>query len=175
MTGSLPRERVEDAAAKVVAVQTWQARVAGGGARSRTTRRRAPTPPRAALSAAAVTRRRRRLRPAAAPRTASWSAGGTDTDQARLRAAAERAGVPTGLRAARSGCWGARPAGGGDVVVSLDVPYVLERARGRHGDAGPVRARRDGAFDALVAVLTGASAPQGALPVSIGRTTSTDC
>ena len=51
---------------------------------------------------------------------------------------------------------------------------MLEGSRG--GTATLALFGRDaGAFDALVAVLTGAAAPQGALPVSIGRTTSTDC
>ncbi len=100
-------------------------------------------------------------------------AGGTDTDQQRLRDAAERAGVPTGSGPTVR-LLGGSSGGSGDVVVSLDVPYVLEGSRGSTATLA-LFGRTDAAFDALVAVLTGATTPQGALPVSIGRTTSTDC
>ena len=83
--GTLPRERVEDAAAKVVAVQTWQARTGGGGRRSRTT---SPTPADAAPRGA-VGRRRHRSSTAparaAGPRTASGRAAAPTPTGPRLR------------------------------------------------------------------------------------------
>ena len=169
--GSLPRERVEDAAAKVVAVQTWQARVAG----------EVPVPDDAtaradaaslALSAAAVTVVDGGCTGGYAP-DGFVVAGGTDADRARLGSAAERAGVRTGSGPTVR-LLGGSGGGSGDVVVSLDTPYALEGSRGGTATLA-LFGRTDAAFDALVAVLTGATAPQGALPVSIGRTTSTDC
>jgi beta-N-acetylhexosaminidase len=169
--GTLPRERAEDAAAKVVAVQTWQARTAaevpvpadaaaGADAASR------------ALSAAAVTVVDGACSGPYAP-DGFTVAGGTDADRAALQRAAERAGVRTG-GGPTVRLLGGSSGGSGDVVVSLDVPYVLEGSRGSTATLA-LFGRSAGAFDALVAVLTGTAAPQGALPVSIGRTISTDC
>lgn len=169
--GSLPRERVEDAAAKVVAVQTWQARVSAGAAVPADAGAAATEASRA-LSAAAVTA-------VDGSCAAPWAgdgfqvAGGTDTDRARLAAAAERAGVATGSGPTVR-LLGGSSGGSGDVVVALDAPWALGSTQGTTATLA-LFGRDDGAFDALVAVLTGAARPQGALPVSIGRTTSTDC
>lgn len=169
--GSLPRERVEDAAARVVAVQTWQARTAAA----------APVPADAtagadaaarALSAAAVTVVDGACTGPYAP-DGFTVAGGTDADRTALQQAAERAGVRTGTGPTVR-LLGGSTGGSGDVVVSLDVPYALATSRGTTATLA-LFGRSAGAFDALVAVLTGAAPPQGALPVSIGRTTSTDC
>lgn len=170
--GSLPRERVEDAAAKVVAVQTWQARVAPAAAVPADADAAAGEASRA-LSAAAVTAVDGSC---AAPWVgeAFQVAGGTDTDRARLAAAAERAGVATGSGPTVRLLGGGSSGGSGDVVVALDAPWALGSTQGTTATLA-LYGRSDGAFDALVAVLTGAARPQGALPVSIGRTTSTDC
>ena len=172
--GTLPRERVEDAAAKVVAVQTWQARVAG----------EVPVPPDATARAEAASR--------ALSAAALTIVDGTCTvpgldgavrvsGRHRDRPGAVRSPRPSGRGCRRapgrwSGWWAGSAGGGGaaSLVVSLDAPYPLEQAR---GDVATLAlfGRTDAAFDALVAVLTGAATPQGALPVSIGRTTSTVC
>jgi beta-N-acetylhexosaminidase len=169
--GSLPRQRVEDAAAKVVAVQTWQGRVAGEAAVPPDAGEAAAEAARA-LSAAAVTAVDGSC---AAPwvSDALQVAGGTDADRARLAAAAERAGVATGSGPTVR-LLGGSSGGSGDVVVALDAPWALGSNEGGTATVA-LYGRGDGAFDALVAVLTGVSRPQGALPVSIGRTSSTDC
>ncbi len=169
--GSLPRERVADAAAKVVAVQTWQARTAA----------EVPVPADVGEQADAASRELSAAAVALVDGSceAGWApdgfqvAGGTDADRERLQDAADRAGVGTGSGPVVR-LLGGSTGGSGDVVVSLDVPYVLETARGSTATLA-LFGRDAGAFDALVAVLTGTATPQGALPVSIGRTTSTDC
>lgn len=93
--------------------------------------------------------------------------GGTEQDQARLAAAAERAGVEVsgagGTQVVLLG--GDQPAAGGDVAVALDRPEALD------GSSAPTQialyGRTAESFDALIAVLQGAEAP-GALPVAVG-------
>ena len=93
--------------------------------------------------------------------------GGTEQDQARLAAAAERAGVEVtdagGAQVTLLG--GDQPAAGGDVAVALDRPEGLD------GSDAPTQialyGRTAESFDALIAVLQGGEAP-GSLPVPVG-------
>lgn len=104
--------------------------------------------------------------------------GGSERDRALLAQAAQNAGVPVGngptvaLLGApvyRAGAGGGGDTGAGvqgDIVVALDVPYRL--AESSAGTAMfAVYGRDQAAFDALIAVLTGAESAPGALPVEV--------
>lgn len=161
-SGELPRARVDDAAAKVVALQRWQAR-------------QAPAPGPEAVGAHAEASSVLSLAGATVvdgPCSGSLVdgavqvVGGTDTDRARFTEAAEAAGLATGSGAVVRLLGTATSSGVGDVVVALDVPYGLAAS-----DASVARialyGRTPGAFRALVDVLTGTAAASGHLPVAV--------
>lgn len=159
--GSLARERVEEAAAKVVALQRWQARQApppgpdavGSG-----------TEASYALSLAGVT-------VAAGPCSGALVdggvqvVGGTETDRARFAEAAERAGLATGTGTVVRLLGGGTP-GDGDVVVSLDTPYALGSSQASVARIA-LYGRTPQAFRALVDVLLGDARAGGRLPVAV--------
>jgi beta-N-acetylhexosaminidase len=159
--GTVPRARAEEAAAKVVALQRWQARRAAAIPVPDDAATAAVTASRA-LSAAAVTRVGGPC--PATPLRAVRVLGGTAQDRARFTAAARAGGLTVG-----SGTTVALVGSGtasADVVVALAWPTVLARS---HGPAGSyaLYGRTEGAFSALVAVLTGRAAAAGALPVRV--------
>lgn len=92
--------------------------------------------------------------------------GGDAQDRARLSAAAEDAGIPTGQGITVRLIGGGQSAPGGDVAVALDRPSSLEGADAATRIA--LYGRTQESFAALVEVLSGAEAP-GRLPASVGE------
>ncbi|WP_313816318.1 glycoside hydrolase family 3 N-terminal domain-containing protein [Citricoccus sp.] len=96
--------------------------------------------------------------------------GGNEIDRARLAEAAEAAGLTVGAGPVVSLVGSARGSAQGDVVVALDAPFGL--AQSPVSDGGAMVAlygRTPGAFEALVAVMTGEAEAPGALPVEVGE------
>ncbi len=170
--GTVPRERAQDAAAKVVAVQRWQARNAT----------ELPTDPAVALAAGAASQALSSAAVTLVDGPCSGAlvegtvqvVGGTPADRSLFAEAASAAGLQTGSGAVVRLLGTGTSTGSGDVLVALDAPFGLGTARGSTATLA-VFGRSPGAFAALIDVLTGDASAQGALPVSIGRTTSTDC
>lgn len=160
-SGSLPAERLDEAARRVATMMIWQSRKgpgpgapAGSGA-----------PLSARLSASAVTVL---SGPCTGPIVpgAVRVAGGGPGDRERFEAAAARAGIAVGSGPLVSLIgYGGRPAGG-DIAVALDAPWPLQDS------SAPVKValygRSDGAFDALAAVLAGKATAPGKLPAAVG-------
>ena len=160
-SGSLPAERLDEAARRVATMMIWQGRKgpvpgapAGSGA-----------PLSARLSASAVTVL---SGPCTGPIVpgAVRVAGGGPGDRERFEAAAARAGIAVGSGPLVSLIgYGGRPAGG-DIAVALDAPWPLRDS------SAPVKVavygRSDGAFDALAAVLAGKATAPGKLPAAVG-------
>ena len=95
--------------------------------------------------------------------------GGNEIDRARLAEAAEGAGLTVGAGPVVALVGSARGSGQGDVVVALDAPFGLARSSVSDGGAKvALYGRTPGAFEALVAVLTGEAEAPGALPVEVG-------
>lgn len=92
--------------------------------------------------------------------------GGTATDRARLAAAAEAVGIPTGRGITVQLFGGGQGAPGGDVAVALDRPSSLQDSDAETRIALYGRTRES--FAALVEVLSGAEAP-GHLPATVGE------
>ncbi|UFU05699.1 glycoside hydrolase family 3 N-terminal domain-containing protein [Ruania halotolerans] len=175
--GSLDRERVNEAAGRVIALMRWQADEAerigpvsvaesdSGGAASQ------------ALSAAAVTVVQGTCGGAlAGPRI--HVRGGTADDWDAFVDAAEQVGlqvVPleqpadTSVRLLTS----VTPSGTADVAISLDAPWLLT------GTDAPVRiaafGRTAGAFEAVAAVLAGDAPAPGSLPIEVDGLAATSC
>lgn len=96
--------------------------------------------------------------------------GGDAADRARLTDAAEAAGLTVGSGPVVNLVGTARGAGQGDVVVALDAPFGLESSSApEEGALIALYARTPGAFEALVDVLTGTAEAPGALPVDVGE------
>lgn len=173
--GTVPRTRAEEAAAKVVALQRWQARTsaqtspASGGAGNGAGLADAARAASRSLSAAGVTRIDGPCTGALVDDTVQV-VGADRADRLAFTDAAEDAGLdvaPPGgqgtvVRLLGSG----RASGSGDVVVALDTPYPLASSRGNTATLA-LYGRSPSAFSALVDVLTGAATAPGALPVSV--------
>jgi beta-N-acetylhexosaminidase len=100
-------------------------------------------------------------------------AGGRTQDRARLTKAARKAGLTVGadgdvVRLLSAGS----SSGSGDVVVALDTPYGLARSSASTARIA-LFGRTEGAFAALVDVLTGKARGAGRLPVHVGGLPST--
>ncbi len=168
--GSLPAGRLAEAAQRVVTMMMWRGRTAGqpgaepgaapgsGAALSQT------------VSAAAITVLTGPCQGALVPGSVRV-AGGSARDRERFTAAARDAGlnVGHGPLVALIGFGGSATApetDGAAVAVALDAPWPLADT------AAPTRialyGRTPGAFAALAAVLTGAAAAPGKLPVTVG-------
>jgi beta-N-acetylhexosaminidase len=167
--GSLPAERLAEAAQRVVAVQLGSARVETppldvvGSSR--------PLAAELAARAVAVVDG-----PCEGPLVGPSVAvqGGTEQDRARFAAAAAAAGlgVGSGDVVALLGSPGARAAG--DVVVALDAPQGLAGSAARTARVA-LFGRTDESFTALVDVLTGSVEATGALPVTVQGLPTRDC
>jgi beta-N-acetylhexosaminidase len=161
-SGSLPAERLDEAARRVVTMMLWQGRrasAAGAPAGS-------SSPVSARVSASAVTVVSGPCTGPMVPGAVRVTGGGPG-DRERFEAAAARAGLALGSGPLVSLVgYGGRPAGG-DIEVALDAPWPLQ-----HSPA-PVRlalyGRSDAAFDALAAVLAGKAPAPGKLPAAVGR------
>ncbi|HEU4666458.1 MAG TPA: glycoside hydrolase family 3 N-terminal domain-containing protein, partial [Arthrobacter sp.] len=160
-SGSLPAQRLDEAARRVATMMVWHGRTAAapgapagsGGALS------------ARVSASAVTVL---SGPCSGPLVpgAVRVAGGGPGDRARFEAAAARAGLSVGSGPLVSLIgYGGRGAEG-DIAVALDAPWPLQDS------PAPVKialyGRTDGAFDALAAVLAGKAPAPGKLPAAVG-------
>lgn len=166
-SGSLPAQRLDEAARRVATMMVWQGRrtaeaKAGSGA---------GTPPgsgaavSAKVSASAVTVLTGNCSGPLVPGSVRVAGGGPG-DRERFEAAAARAGlaVGSGPLVTLIG-YGGAPAGG-DIAVALDAPWPLA------GSTAPVKValygRTDAAFDALAIVLAGKAPAPGKLPAAVG-------
>lgn len=159
--GTLPPERLADAAQRVVTMMMWRGRTGApagsapgsGKELSRKVSREAITVLAGPCHGPIV--------PASVRVT-----GGSDQDRARFAAAARDAGISigTGPLVTLIG-FGGKPAVA-DVAVALDAPWPLADS------AAPAKialyGRNQGAFDALAAVLAGKATAPGKLPVAVG-------
>lgn len=163
--GKVPAARLDEAATRVATMMTWRGRIAG------TPGQTAPAAPgsgratSAKVSAAGVTVLSGHC---AGPIASSGVriAGGSTQDRARFEEAAARAGLAVGHGPLVTLIgYPGRPAPG-DIAVTLDAPWPLANS------GAPVKialyGRTPGAFDALVAVLTGKATAPGKLPAAVG-------
>jgi beta-N-acetylhexosaminidase len=157
-------------AAKVIALQRWQADQATGVPVPHDVSARAAATARA-LSAAAVTQVSGEC--PAKPQAAVRLVSGTAAHRAAFTAAARRGGLRTGSGSGTSLALvsGANSSVTADIVVALGWPTALRGARGRTEYA--LYGATPGSFGALVDVLTGRASALGALPVDIGVATRT--
>jgi beta-N-acetylhexosaminidase len=168
--GTVPAARLDEAATRVATMMTWRGRVAASpdGTKPGTMPGTAPGSSGATsarVSAAAVTVLSGHCAGPIAP-AGIRIAGGSDQDRARFAAAAAKVGLAVGQGPLVTFIgYGGRPAGG-DIAVTLDAPWPLA------GSSAPVKValygRTPGAFDALVAVLTGKATAPGKLPAAVG-------
>ncbi|GAB2684705.1 glycoside hydrolase family 3 N-terminal domain-containing protein [Thalassiella azotivora] len=174
-SGTVPRSRLDEAAARVVALSRHAGATTGAattgagdtGAGTSVPGTSAPgtaAPQSRALSAAGVTVADG---PCSGPLVgeAVQVTGGTGTDRARFTEAARAAGLRVGSGDVVRLLGTSTSSGSGDVVVALDAPYGLSTS---DADARvALLGRTPGAFAALVDVLTGARTAPGRLPVAV--------
>lgn len=161
-SGTLPPERLDEAARRVATMMLWQGRK--GPAAGTPAGSAAPVSARVSASAVTVV-----SGPCGGPLVpgAVRVAGGGPGDRQRFEAAAARAGLSVGSGPLVNLIGqGGRPAGG-DIEVALDAPWALQSS------PAPVRlalyGRSDAAFDALAAVLAGKAPAPGKLPAAVGN------
>ncbi|MBO1267246.1 glycoside hydrolase family 3 N-terminal domain-containing protein [Arthrobacter cavernae] len=161
-SGALPAARLDEAARRVATMVLWRARVmpkpagAAPGTGMAVSR---------AVSAAAVTVLDG---PCSDPLIGSSVslAGGSALERARFTAAAGRAGtsVGRGPLVVLAG-YGSGPVSG-QIAVSLDAPWPLAGSSAPSKTA--LHGNSPGAFDVLLAVLTGQATAPGKLPAAVG-------
>lgn len=164
--GKVPAARLNEAATRVATMMTWRGRI--DGTPGKTAPGAAPgsgAATSAKVSAAGVTV----LSGQCTGPIASAGvriAGGTAQDRARFEAAAAKAGLAVGQGRLVTLIGYAGGHTRGDIAVALDAPWPLANS------GAPVKialyGRTPGAFDALVAVLTGKAAAPGKLPAAVG-------
>ncbi|GAA5030893.1 glycoside hydrolase family 3 protein [Actinopolymorpha pittospori] len=168
-TGRLPEARLDDAAARSIALMLHEQ---DAGAAPSTT----------VLGAAEATSNAASLRGLTVVSGACEGAlvgkritiaGGRTQDRERLTEAARKAGLTVGadgdvVRLLSAGS----SSGSGDVVVALDTPYGLARSSASTARIA-LFGRTQGAFAALVDVLTGKARGAGRLPVHVEGLPST--
>jgi beta-N-acetylhexosaminidase len=162
--GSLPADRLTEAAQRVATMLTWRGRVAAEAA-----------PPGAApgsgnalsasVSAAAVTVVSGACSGPLVPGSVQL-AGGSPQDRARFEAAAAKAGLATGSGPLVTLIGYNGPPADGDIAVALDAPWPLRASSSPTKIA--LYGRTQGAFDALANVLAGKAAALGKLPAAVG-------
>jgi beta-N-acetylhexosaminidase len=163
--GTVPAARLDEAATRVATMMTWRGRTASSPDAPQGTAPGSNGDTSARVSAKAITV----LSGHCSGPIASAGvriAGGSDQDRARFTAAAAKAGLSIGQGPLVTLVgYAGRPAGG-DIAVTLDAPWPLA------GSGAPVKialyGRTPGAFDALVAVLTGKATAPGKLPAAVG-------
>jgi beta-N-acetylhexosaminidase len=175
--GSLSRDRVNEAAGRVIALMRWQADIAAAREPVTTADVGSAAPASLALSAAAITQVAGECGGALTGQSIHLR-GGSTADWDAFAAAAEAAGldvVPLEQPADSEVrlLTGATPSGSADVAIVLDEPWLLTET-----DA-PVRLASYGrtaqAFEAVAAVLTGAAPAPGSLPVEVSELPATVC
>ncbi|GAA3672172.1 glycoside hydrolase family 3 protein [Arthrobacter ginkgonis] len=183
-SGEIPEARLDEAAAKVGAMMLWQGRLAASGAAFGGTGQDWPRVPPAAPGAG----RKVGLEAARAAVTVVSGKcsgtlvsgklrieGGTATDRARLRSAAEAAGldVATSAESSKGGTLvrllgSGKATGSGDIVVALDAPWGLAGSAARTARIA-LYGRTPQSFTALADVLAGKTEAPGTLPADVGR------
>ena len=163
--GTLPAARLDEAAIRVATMMIWRGRVTSPPGAPQGAAPGSSGDTSARVSAAAVTVLSGHCSGPIAP-AGVRIAGGSDQDRARFAAAAAKAGLSIGQGPLVTLVgYAGRPAGG-DIAVTLDAPWPLA------GSSAPVKialyGRTPGAFDALVAVLTGKATAPGKLPAAVG-------
>ncbi|MET4133903.1 glycoside hydrolase family 3 N-terminal domain-containing protein [Pseudarthrobacter sp. PvP090] len=166
--GTLPPERLAEAAQRVVTMMIWRGRAGAGpgtapGSGSGLSQE---------VSAAAITVLSGPCDGPMVPASVRVT-GGSAQDRARFAAAARNAGISIGkgplvslIGAPASPAAPATPQSPADVAVALDAPWPLAHS------TAPARialyGRSPGAFEALAAVLAGHAKAPGKLPVAVG-------
>ncbi|WP_426225636.1 glycoside hydrolase family 3 N-terminal domain-containing protein [Pseudarthrobacter sp. DSP2-3-2b1] len=164
-SGSLPAERLTEAAQRVATMMAWRGRLAAQPAQPPGAAPGSGNALSASVSAAAVTVMSGPCSGALVPGSVQL-AGGSPQDRARFEAAAAKAGLATGSGPLVTliGYKG-RPAGG-DIAVALDAPWPLADSSSPTKIA--LYGRTQGAFDALANVLAGKATAPGKLPAAVG-------
>jgi beta-N-acetylhexosaminidase len=163
--GTVPAARLDEAATRVATMMTWRGRAASSAGAPQGVAPGSNGGMSARASAAAITVLSGQCSGPITP-AGVRIAGGSDQDRARFAAAAAKGGLAVGQGPLVTLIgYGGRPAGG-DIAVTLDAPWPLA------GSSAPVKValygRTPGAFDALVAVLTGKATAPGKLPAAVG-------
>nr|WP_196837242.1 glycoside hydrolase family 3 protein [Zhihengliuella flava] len=163
--GTIPAERLDEAATRVVAMMMYQERLAGESGGDRET----GSSDDVALEAA---------RAAVTQVTGACGAplvgeaiqiiGGNERDRARLAAAAQEAGLSVGSGDVVVLLGNTLQPASGDVVVTLDAPWALEGSAASSGLVA-LFGRNPASFTALVDVLRGEAEARGHLPVDVGQ------
>ncbi|MFV0460372.1 MAG: glycoside hydrolase family 3 N-terminal domain-containing protein [Actinomycetales bacterium] len=167
--GSLSRARLEEAAARVIALQRWQAEGASTGPIQ--TELAALSEASQGLSAAAVTLISGECGTLVSD--AVRVSGGTEADRDAFTTAARAAGLATDSGPQVVLVTPSAPRDG-DIVVAVDTPYVLARCSAEKA-AFALYGRTPGAFAALLDVLSGKAAAPGRLPVEVDGVSAVSC
>lgn len=159
--GSLTNDRLNEAAQRVITMMVWRGRTGvppapGPGSSADLSRK---------LSAAAVTVLSGPCHGSIIQGAATVT-GGSAADRARFAKAAASAGVTIGTGPTVSLIGFGEGPVKADVAVSLDAPWSLASSTAATRIA--LYGRTPGAFDALLAVLTGKASAPGKLPVDVG-------
>jgi beta-N-acetylhexosaminidase len=163
--GSLPAERLTEAAQRVATMMTWRGRLAAQTAAQPAAAPGSGNALSASVSAAALTVVSGACSGPLVPGSVQL-AGGSPQDRARFEAAAAKAGLATGSGPLVTLIgYNGRPAGG-DIAVALDAPWPLGASSSPTKIA--LYGRTQGAFDALASVLAGKAAAPGKLPAAVG-------
>lgn len=167
--GTLTRDRLAAAAAKVVALQLWQ------GAQSKPTAHKAAAD---ALSKASTTYSAAGITQVGgtcggALVTTDVQVSGSEKDVAAFTTTAEKAGLTVGSGPTVFLATSVQP-GNADIVVAVDTPYVLARCQAGTA-AFALYGRTPGAFAALLDVLTGKVQASGRLPVPVQGLPASSC
>jgi len=186
-SGEIPEARLDEAAAKVGAMMLWQQRLAtsgdargaaSGGAGQDWPR----VPPAAPGSGREVALEAARAAVTVVTGKCSGALvagrlrieGGTAQDRARLRTAADAAGLDVAASGESKGgtlvrlLGSGKAAGSGDVVVALDAPWGLSHSAARTARIA-LYGRTPESFTALADVLAGRTEAPGTLPADAGR------
>lgn len=175
--GELDRDRIDEAAGRVIAMQQWQEQIADAAGPVDPEEVDSGVSASRELSAAAITVVAGECSEVSAGERVHVQGGSAD-DWERFVAAAERGGLQvvaleepadTSIRLVVSG----GQAGGGDIAVALDGPWLLAGA-----DAPTQLAaygRNQHTMDALVEVLTGQRDPTGVLAFEVEGADPPDC
>jgi beta-N-acetylhexosaminidase len=163
--GTVQAARLDEAATRVATMLAWRGRAASSPGAPQGAAPGSSGDTSARVSAAAITVLSGQCSGPIAP-AGVRVAGGSDQDRARFAAAAAKAGLSIGQGPLLTLVgYAGRPVGG-DIAVTLDAPWPLA------GSGAPVKialyGRTPGAFDALVAVLTGKATAPGKLPAGVG-------
>ncbi|MFB0833892.1 glycoside hydrolase family 3 N-terminal domain-containing protein [Arthrobacter halodurans] len=161
-SGEVPESRLDQAAARVVAMMMWQGRMAedagdalpGDGADTALAAARASVTVVSGECSGPLVGDGIRI------------VGGTAADRDRLGAAARDAGLGVGSGTLVTLLGGSHTPGSGDVVVALDAPWGLAASSAQTRIA--LYGRAPESFEALVDVLLGDEPAPGTLPADVG-------